>query len=238
MISVRAIVTIAEPRALHASEAWARRWRFQMLRRRRLLPTRRGLVLVLLFAPLPSRVAFGAEPEMLTFRSSLFGKSHGSTDKAVALVFTLYDAASGGNIVAGPFGPLRVVPKNGELEATFGPVPAARRGGPRWLEVLADGSALPRLEVEGVYYDGLDEHGVLTGGRTRLPRPAGRPEAHKLASVTTIVDNGSPSNRIDLVFVGDGYVLNELGDYALHCQAALNTLLAQEPFATYRNLFN
>jgi len=197
------------------------------------------LVFLLLLASLPARVAFGRETEMLTFRSSLFGKSLAPTDAPVVLVFSLYDAASGGNVIAGPFGPLSVVPKEGELETTFGPVPAAaRRGGALWLEVILDGSPLPRLEMEGVYYDGLDEHGALTGGRTLLPRPAGRPEAHALVQVTTILDNGPPSNRIDLVFVGDGYVLNELGNYEVHCQTALNTLLAQEPFVTYRNLFN
>lgn len=58
------------------------------------------------------------------------------------------------------------------------------------------------------------------------------------APVTTILDNGPASNRVDLVFVGDGYQSGQMAAYANHVQTALNALFAQEPFRTYRPFFN
>jgi len=58
------------------------------------------------------------------------------------------------------------------------------------------------------------------------------------ADVVTILDNGSPSNRVDLVFVGDGYQESELGVYAANCQSGLNDLFTFTPFAEYANFFN
>ncbi|MCB9847892.1 MAG: hypothetical protein H6814_05710 [Phycisphaeraceae bacterium] len=58
------------------------------------------------------------------------------------------------------------------------------------------------------------------------------------ANVITMVDNGPTSNRVDLVFVGDGYQAGELGLYAVHCQNGLDDLFAITPFSEYRNFFN
>ncbi len=54
----------------------------------------------------------------------------------------------------------------------------------------------------------------------------------------TIVDNGPPENRVDLVFVGDGYLQTQLGAYATHVQNALDDLFTQEPFVRYEPYFN
>ncbi|RMF73017.1 MAG: hypothetical protein D6744_16185, partial [Planctomycetota bacterium] len=67
---------------------------------------------------------------------------------AVTLNFRIYDAASGGTLVSGPFGPTNVTAVNGVVSAKFGPVAAGAFGGaPRWLEVDANGVTLPRVEM-------------------------------------------------------------------------------------------
>jgi hypothetical protein len=58
------------------------------------------------------------------------------------------------------------------------------------------------------------------------------------ADVITMIDNGDPANRVDLVFVGDGYQAGQLATYAIHCQNGLNDLLAITPFSNYQNFFN
>ena len=93
--------------------------------------------------------------------------------------------------------------------------------------------------LERVYYDGVDEHGNLTGGMVLLPRP----DLQALmpgpgAAWTTILDNGPSSNRLDIVFVGDGYLESELGLYAGHVINGLDNLLTQEPFLSYSTYFN
>ena len=98
---------------------------------------------------------------------------------------------------------------------------------------------LSRAGMERVYYDAPDEQGRLSGGLIYLPLPdlSGIPTAAGSA-VTTILDNGPPANRVDLVFVGDGYLESELGSYAVHAVNGLNELLSQEPFLTYSTYFN
>src|SRR6185503_18363500 len=99
-----------------------------------------------------------------------------------------------------------------------------------------------RVELEKVYYDGVDESGKLVGGRLlvqgQLPNYAVKGLQRSASPATTILNNGPSSNRLDFVFVGDGYVAAELGTYAIHVQSVLNYLLSQEPFLTYRKFFN
>ena len=94
-------------------------------------------------------------------------------------------------------------------------------------------------ETERVYYDGADDQGRLTGGVTRLAIPdLSALGPGPIANWTTILDNGPPANRIDFVFVGDGYLEAELGVYAGHVDIGLNVMISQEPFLTYGNYFN
>ncbi len=93
--------------------------------------------------------------------------------------------------------------------------------------------------TERVYYDAPDEQGRLSGGFTYLPLPdLAALAAGPAADWTTIVDNGPSANRIDFVFVGDGYVETELGLYAVHVNAGLNVIVTQEPLQTYSSYFN
>jgi hypothetical protein len=93
--------------------------------------------------------------------------------------------------------------------------------------------------LEKVYYDAPDEQGRLSGGFTMMPVPVPGAAAGVLdAPVTTIMNNGPPANRIDLVFVGDGYLETELDTYAAHVNNGVLELFGQEPFSTYATFFN
>ena len=49
-------------------------------------------------------------------------------------------------------------------------------------------------------------------------------------SVSTIVNNGDPLNRVDLAIVGDGYTAAEIGVYATDVDQVILDFFAQEPF--------
>ncbi|MFN0241622.1 MAG: M64 family metallopeptidase [Planctomycetota bacterium] len=92
---------------------------------------------------------------------------------------------------------------------------------------------------ELVYYDTLDEHGNLTGGATQMWLPSrasltgrtGAPHAQLSAF------GGNPANRIDFVFVGDGYTSAQLGTYATHVNNVVAAFFNRVPYSTYRDYF-
>jgi hypothetical protein len=99
--------------------------------------------------------------------------------------------------------------------------------------------------TERVYYDGLDEEGNLVGGFVEMAmQPMTEHRRHGFRSmfggpvVTTVIDNGDPLNRIDAVFVGDGYQASDLSAYNSHCQAGIDLFFSTEPLASYAGLFN
>jgi len=59
-----------------------------------------------------------------------------------------------------------------------------------------------------------------------------------VTNVVTLIDNGPPSNRIDLVFVGDGYLAQELDSYEVHVNNAVDAFFGIEPLQSYLPLFN
>jgi hypothetical protein len=195
------------------------------------------ILLVLLLAP---GVVAGQAGQRLTFHGPLVDLAGRPVTPSADASFRIYDARVGGHLLAGPFPPLEFVSAGGEVTATFGPVPGEGLAGEsHWLEVDLGATPLPRLELEIVYYDGVDERGELTGGRTLELRPSReRAPAGPAASVTTLLDHGPSSRRIDLVFVGDGYREADLPTYATQVQQALSFLLGREPFATYSTFFN
>jgi hypothetical protein len=197
-------------------------------------------VLIALVLALAARTAVGQASQNLVYRGALGVPSGTGSARVAEVSFRIYDARTGGRLLAGPFRPLELAPAGGEFTAVFGPVPAgALAGDTHWLEVSLSGTPLPREELEAVFYDALDERGELTGGRTLELRPAlDRAIMLPATSSTTVLDNGPPARRIDLVFVGDGYRSADLPGYAAQVQSALNALLAQEPYATYRTFFN
>jgi IgA Peptidase M64 len=60
------------------------------------------------------------------------------------------------------------------------------------------------------------------------------------AVYTTFLNNGPPSNRVDIVFLGDGYTASELGVYQTHINSMMNHFFneGEEPFPRYHNYFN
>jgi len=102
-------------------------------------------------------------------------------------------------------------------------------------------SAAEPLEV---YYDYMTDDGVLSGGHATLETPSSAPSAVQMLTeplsynVYTLVDNGPCENRIDLVFVGDGYTALQMGLYAQHVQTILNGMLQEPPLNRYASFFN
>lgn len=115
-----------------------------------------------------------------------------------------------------------------------GPVRAADAPAPRGVEV--------EVEIPG------PEHGDDAGsGHTRVPAAATAAktgarlsEAERAADgeVAKVVDNGPTADRLDVVFVGDGYTAAELAKFHTDARAKWAEVTAVEPYTTYRNLFN
>src|SRR3972149_839520 len=97
------------------------------------------------------------------------------------------------------------------------------------------------LPGESLVYYAYVEDGRLKGGvvTTVLPPPV----KYRLAepspwAVETTIDNGPPENRIDVVFIGDGYTAAELDLYAAHVENAVAGLFSEQPLAAYAGCFN
>ena len=54
----------------------------------------------------------------------------------------------------------------------------------------------------------------------------------------TIVNNGDPSNRVDIVLLGDGYTAAEMSKYQTDVQQFIQLVFQQEPFREYQRYFN
>ena len=96
-----------------------------------------------------------------------------------------------------------------------------------------------RPETEKVYWDTVTKTGEFSGGFLFLETEPKEQEVRSgIAGVTTLIDNGPPSNRIDLVFVGDGYRIEDLSDYESHVDTAMGEFFSIEPLQSYLPLFN
>jgi hypothetical protein len=108
--------------------------------------------------------------------------------------------------------------------------PAAPQGPPPTAE----------RRIEEVHYDWLDELGRLLGGTVELDLPLGD-AGPRLAPATTLGaafgPPANPANRVDVVYVGDGYTAGELGAYASHVDAIQPTFFLKEPFREYQSYF-
>ena len=56
--------------------------------------------------------------------------------------------------------------------------------------------------------------------------------------VKTIVENGPRDNRINMVFLGDGYQITEMNKYEEDVQATIEKIFNEMPYSQYKNLFN
>lgn len=60
-------------------------------------------------------------------------------------------------------------------------------------------------------------------------------------TVNTVIDNGVSSNRVDMIFIGDGYTASQLeNEYVTHLQTTVNHFFnnGQDPFPRYSSFFN
>ena len=96
-----------------------------------------------------------------------------------------------------------------------------------------------RPETEKVYWDTVTKTGEFAGGNLMMQtQPKSGVVNRGIAGVTTLVNNGPPSNRIDLVFVGDGYRVEDLSTYEAHVNNAMGDFFGIEPLQSYLPLFN
>ncbi|MFL6335173.1 MAG: M64 family metallopeptidase [Pyrinomonadaceae bacterium] len=56
--------------------------------------------------------------------------------------------------------------------------------------------------------------------------------------VQTIVNNGDPANRVDIVILGDGYTASEMSKYQADIQQFVQLMFQQEPLHEYQRFFN
>ncbi|HEY0658989.1 MAG TPA: M64 family metallopeptidase, partial [Pyrinomonadaceae bacterium] len=55
---------------------------------------------------------------------------------------------------------------------------------------------------------------------------------------TTITNNGSPQNRVDIAILGDGYTAAQMTKYQNDVQQFLNGVFQQEPYREYQRFYN
>jgi hypothetical protein len=81
------------------------------------------------------------------------------------------------------------------------------------------------------------EHGTLEGGPMLVDRPADAPSLMPWPS-TTIESNGPVANRIDIVFVGDGFQAAQMPSWVSVVAQRWATMASREPIVSYRRYFN
>ena len=85
---------------------------------------------------------------------------------------------------------------------------------------------------------------VIDGQRHPLPEVSPAPESARALparpppAAVPIVSSGSDDERLDLVFLGDGYTAEELDDFADDVERMVDYLLGIEPYGDYASLFN
>ena len=79
-----------------------------------------------------------------------------------------------------------------------------------------------------------DEHGNLSGGMFLAPTD---PNAIEIMEALKRANGSVPDNRIDIVFVGDGYTAGEQAQFHADVDGIVNSLYQYEPFTSYQNYF-
>ncbi|MFK7864629.1 MAG: M64 family metallopeptidase [Pseudohongiellaceae bacterium] len=63
-------------------------------------------------------------------------------------------------------------------------------------------------------------------------------KAISASTITTILNNGPSSNRVDIVLLGDGYIESEMPQWEIDAEAAVASFLSEEPYRSYAQYFN
>jgi hypothetical protein len=94
---------------------------------------------------------------------------------------------------------------------------------------------------ELVYYDFIAADGSLAGGRARVLVPERADLTERIPAPWRTIQAGiagtGSANRIDMVFVGDGYTSAQLAAYTAHVALQTSKYFLEEPFKTYRNYY-
>jgi len=105
--------------------------------------------------------------------------------------------------------------------------------------MVASAALASQPKTETVYWDTVTKTGEFTGGHLQLETHSKEGfETRGVTNVETLISNGPPSNRIDMVFVGDGYRDEDLNDYEIHVNNAVDAFFSIEPLQSYLPLFN
>lgn len=72
----------------------------------------------------------------------------------------------------------------------------------------------------------------------RILQMGARKASAKTASTTLLIDNGAAADRLDLVFVGDGYTAAEMGKWQADAQNVVAGLMSDPLFGAYRRRIN
>ncbi|RLU90491.1 hypothetical protein CTZ27_21455 [Streptomyces griseocarneus] len=89
------------------------------------------------------------------------------------------------------------------------------------------------------YFTGPDGHPRhTTVPASPAPPKSLRPSARGDGDVVPIVQNGPVANKLDVVFIGDGYTAGQQGAFHAAVRAKWAKMSAVEPYASYRGLFN
>ncbi|MFK7759096.1 MAG: M64 family metallopeptidase [Phycisphaerales bacterium] len=79
-----------------------------------------------------------------------------------------------------------------------------------------------------------DEHGHLSGGIFDIPMDA---EVLEFIEAMNQANQGVVDNRVDLVFVGDGYTASEQAQFQTDVDGIVDSLYQYEPFTSYQSYF-
>jgi len=115
------------------------------------------------------------------------------------------------------------------------------------LCALISGQAAMAQKYGVIYYDYIDEQGVLKGGiiavdptnpHHTVVKGRGPVVLQNGWDVETIINNGPTGNRVDLAILGDGYTEGELGVYAIDAANFMAGFFSELPLDEYASFFN
>jgi len=85
---------------------------------------------------------------------------------------------------------------------------------------------------------------LVVDGARLAPTPTDSPDPEPIAArpppaaAVPLIRSGDDDDRLDMVFLGDGYTADELDDFADDVDRMVDYLLQLEPYGTYDSLFN
>jgi hypothetical protein len=125
----------------------------------------------------------------------------------------------------------------------FGDLAMSRTASLSLVLALSTGSAMALVSPEDIgVNNGMttvhgcfgDEHGNLYGGIFQVPMDD---EVREFIDAMNVANQGLDDNRVDLVFVGDGYTAGEMAQYHTDVNGIVDSLYQYEPFTSYQNYF-